>query len=53
MAIGLIDRFLITQDFLTEALRILRPEIKISNFKTAQDCIVDVCDDRELILYYL
>jgi DNA-binding NarL/FixJ family response regulator len=51
--VGLIDFYRLTKDCLMEGLCILRPEIKIFDFVTVQDCMAERQDDFELILYHL
>jgi DNA-binding NarL/FixJ family response regulator len=53
LAIGLIDRYRLTQECLTTALGSLHPEIKISSFTAVQDCIDAVPDNFDLIIYHL
>lgn len=53
ISVGLIDCYRFTKDCLVEGLRIQRPEIKICDFMTVQDCIGEMQDDVELILYHL
>ncbi|WP_158930726.1 response regulator transcription factor, partial [Acidisphaera sp. S103] len=53
LTIGLIDRYLLTQECLAKALGSLRPEIEISCFTALQNCIDAASSKFDLIIYYV
>jgi DNA-binding NarL/FixJ family response regulator len=53
LTVGLIDRYRLTQECLTQALSSLHPEIKISSFTAVQDCMDAAPSNFNLIIYHL